>query len=74
MRFQNKYTGEWLRGRQGCCGACYRNFSSQSAFDAHRVGTHDSRRCADPETVGLVLDGYIWRNPSPKTDYWKESR
>lgn len=40
-----------------CCPACRRHFTSLAAFDAHRVGDHQSsdpatrRRCVDPRDV-----------------------
>jgi hypothetical protein len=38
------------------CRSCGADFTSLTAFDAHRVGKHMplTRRCVDPETVGLV--------------------
>jgi len=41
------------------CGACHRSFTGLSAFDKHRDGSHSAgtRRCVDPETVGLVNAG-----------------
>jgi hypothetical protein len=38
---------------QSCCPACGRHFSGDSAFDAHRRGSHQdgTRHCANPERV-----------------------
>ena len=37
------------------CSVCQSDFTSLSAFDAHRQGTYepDTRHCVPPETVGL---------------------
>jgi hypothetical protein len=56
---------EWT-GYSTChCSAagCHRTFTSITAFDAHRTGSHANgeRHCLDPATVGLV--------PVTKT-YW----
>lgn len=43
------------RARRVCCGfhcgGCGRHFASLEAFDLHRDGTYDARRCADPNDV-----------------------
>jgi len=38
------------------CSACHRTFTSISAFDQHRSGSHalGARHCLDPGSVGLV--------------------
>lgn len=45
-------------GIHHCCG-CGRNFTSVSAFDKHRDGSHarGTRHCIDPAAVGLVDAG-----------------
>ncbi|OBF81032.1 hypothetical protein A5791_06915 [Mycobacterium sp. 852002-51163_SCH5372311] len=38
------------------CSACHATFSTVSAFDKHRAGSHsaDTRHCLPPAAVGLV--------------------
>jgi len=38
------------------CTGCHATFSTASAFDKHRAGSHtqDTRHCLPPESVGLV--------------------
>ena len=48
-----------LRGNSECgCAICHRVFSSERAFDLHRVGEYsESRKCAENlPSVGLELD------------------
>ena len=48
-----------LRGNNECgCSTCHRVFSSERAFDLHRVGEYsESRNCAENlPSVGLELD------------------
>lgn len=35
------------------CPSCHRNFTTITAFDKHRAGshTHNTRHCVDPETI-----------------------
>lgn len=37
------------------CQTCKRFFSSESAFDKHRIARNGKRICAKPETVNLEL-------------------
>lgn len=41
------------------CSGCHETFTSLSAFDKHRTGSHasGSRRCLPPAEVGLVSAG-----------------
>ena len=56
-----------LRGNSECgCPTCHRVFSSERAFDLHRVGEYsESRKCAENlPSVGLELDSRgRWRVP-----------
>ena len=48
-----------LRGNSECgCPTCHRVFSSERAFDLHRVGEYsEGRKCAENlPSVGLELD------------------
>lgn len=54
MAHTNKFTGEKLDTMQGVCSGCYRNFSSDTAFDRHRRGPYSARECLDPAEIGLV--------------------
>ena len=48
-----------LRGNSECgCPACHRVFSSERAFDLHRIGDYsESRKCAENlSSVGLEID------------------
>lgn len=56
-----------LRGNNECgCPTCHRVFSSERAFDLHRVGEYsEGRKCAENlPSVGLELDYRgRWRAP-----------
>ena len=56
-----------LRGSNECgCPTCHRVFSSERAFDLHRVGEYsEGRKCAENlSSVGLELDSIgRWRVP-----------
>ena len=56
-----------LRGNSECgCPTCHRVFSSERAFDLHRVGDYaEARKCAENlPSVGLELDSRgRWRVP-----------
>lgn len=58
-------TGE----RYGHCGACHRDFMGLTAFDKHRTGPHDDRRCVDPATDDR-------RTPTGRliADWWQDGR
>lgn len=58
-------TGE----RYGHCGVCHRDFMGLTAFDKHRTGSHDDRRCVDPATDAR-------RTPTgrPIADWWQDGR
>lgn len=44
--------GRGWAGRSEChCAVCCRHFSGVEAFDKHRTGSDDARRCLDPETA-----------------------
>ena len=56
------------RSKSACqCATCGRAIGSADAFGRHRIGPHDGvRRCADPATRGLALDGRgVWRRATP---------
>ena len=42
-----------------CAGSCHQTFTTITAFDAHRAGSHakDERHCVWPVKVGLVDAG-----------------
>ena len=56
-----------LRGNNECaCPTCHRVFSSERAFDLHRMGEYsEGRKCAENlSSVGLELDSIgRWRVP-----------
>jgi len=45
---------------QAHCRACCTTFHSVPAFDSHRTGDVDRRKCLSPETVGLQKFGEVW--------------
>lgn len=45
----------WSGEKTSHCSACCISFTCPSAFDKHRVGRADNRRCVPPEEAGLVL-------------------
>lgn len=52
--------GAWWAGLKTChCPTCHTTFTTVSAFDKHRTGSHadSDRHCLDPTTVGLVDAG-----------------
>lgn len=67
-------TSAEVRGRIQQCGGCGEHFTSLKGFDRHRVGSfkHYTRRCVDPEEVGLevkkVPQGSAWGFPGA----WKK--
>lgn len=61
----------WTGPTRAHCSGCCRTFSCDSAAARHRVGTFgEDRRCADPETVGLIAKalpfGTLWSWPAPE--------
>jgi hypothetical protein len=58
------------------CGGCHKNFSSDSAFDAHRRGDPEfgMRDCEHPELAGLVLRKVLVGEKILKVWGWKGSR
>lgn len=52
-------------GLSAChCPTCHRTFTTVGNFDRHRVGPMGNRHCADPESVGLVLNKRgLWSMP-----------
>ena len=42
-----------LRGTQCHCPACCSTFVGVEAFDEHRTGLMESRRCIAPQSAGL---------------------
>lgn len=69
-----------------CAAAgCHRHFTTVTAFDLHRVGPGDDRRCADPATlvrgdgkprlsVVLRASGDVWGYPSGGDDHFARQR
>jgi len=63
----NRKTGEKMRNIEQVCPACFLNFATTPAGDAHRVGKFGvSRHCANPEEVGLIqsqnkFNSIVWR-------------
>lgn len=58
------------------CSACHRTFTTVSAFDKHRDGSHSrgTRHCVDPETVGLVQAARpypCWAHPGSNPRFTK---
>jgi hypothetical protein len=47
---------EWTGLAVAHCPTCHRTFTTVSAFDKHRTGSHtdDTRHCLDPATAGLI--------------------
>ena len=58
-------TGE----RYGHCGACHRDFMGLTAFEKHRRGTYDARRCVDPAS-----DEERTATGRPIADWWQDDR
>lgn len=49
----------WTGLKTAHCPSCHATFTTISAFDKHRTGSHayDTRTCLDPASVGLVATG-----------------
>lgn len=45
------------------CGACHQTFGGLRAFDRHRVGHVNNRRCLAPQDLGLEHRHGAWRQP-----------
>lgn len=55
----------WTGASKAHCTTCHRTFGGAGTADrAHRYPA-SGIVCRDPETVGLVLDGEVWRRPPP---------
>lgn len=52
-------SNRWGGLRTAHCSGCHLTFTSLSAFDKHRDGSHanSTRHCVPPKTVGLVDAG-----------------
>jgi hypothetical protein len=66
---RNPKTRQWLENREQVCCACYENFKTTEAGDAHRDLTKIRFTCLEPTTVGLVLLANkfgtpVWRLPN----------
>lgn len=53
--FINPKTGERLANAVEVCPACFRNFASTKAGDAHRAERDGKRVCLDPAELQLEL-------------------
>lgn len=52
----------WGGTKTAHCSGCHETFTTVSAFDKHRGGSHpDNRYCINPGSVGLVLTGRGYR-------------
>jgi hypothetical protein len=67
----------WTGFSAAHCSACHQTFAGIDAFDAHRVGTHAKRSCADPATVGLIKirrpHWTGWGHPASKSQQQEEN-
>lgn len=67
---RNPETGELLENREQVCPACFENFGTTEAGEAHRIGAFGvDRQCANPNEVGLVsvknkFSVLVWRFPN----------
>jgi hypothetical protein len=66
---RNPRTKQWLENREQVCPACYENFGTTEAGDAHRDLIQIKFSCLNPTQVGLVsVDNKfgtpVWRLPS----------
>ena len=52
---RNPKTKQWLENSEQVCTACYQNFGTTEAGDAHRDLTHLRFTCLEPAQAGLVL-------------------
>lgn len=52
---RNRKSGQKLENRQQVCPACFQNFATTEAGDAHRSRKGDSPICLDPASIGLFL-------------------
>lgn len=77
--------GAWWTGSNTChCMGCCRTFTSQTASDKHRVGSHayDTRHCLDPATVldkrgervliDAARDYPCWGFPGSDVKWWDD--
>ena len=52
---RNPKTAEWLENKEQVCPACFENFGTTEAGDAHRVGEFGlDRRCILPSEARLI--------------------
>lgn len=62
-----KCPNTWSGKKQCHCGGltgCHQTFSTESNFDAHRVGERLPLKCADPTEIGLEQNPRgIWKQP-----------
>jgi hypothetical protein len=63
---RNRLTGELLENREQVCPACYENFGTTEAGDAHRDLTSIPFLCIKPSQVGLIptenkFGTMVWR-------------
>ena len=50
---RNPKTAEWLENKEQVCPACFENFGTTEAGDAHRNYTNRPFTCLDPKSSGL---------------------
>ena len=64
---KNPRTKQLLENREQVCPACYENFGTTEAGDAHRIGVPGvDRRCIRPDAANLIqttnkFGTTIWR-------------
>lgn len=68
VNHRNRLTGELLENRQQVCPACFENFGTTEAGDAHRDLTQIPFTCVQPVKVGLIpienkFGTLVWRIP-----------
>ena len=73
-----KCVARWGGQSTSHCSGCHRTFSSLSAFDKHRTGSHpeEKRACLDPNAAGLALLGRryeCWGFEGDGNDFWNEA-
>ena len=61
---RNPKTKQLLNRLEQVCPACFENFGTTEAGDAHRVGGFEiDRRCIEPSSVGLIAIANKYSTP-----------